>query len=176
MEQKHGFIHDMLDIKVLVLFALAQLGQPTDFSTLLELCMQDDGLGYIELSQAVAELTASGHIAESENGLLSLTAQGVEHEALTRDSLALPLSRRVIAAADACLSRCRRESRVSTGILENEDGTFSVTLSLESPVGRLLRLELPAETQKQARSLRAAMYDRAELLYTRVLSLLIDGE
>ena len=45
MEQ-HGFIQDMLDVKVLILFVMAKLSYPVTLQTIYELCYQDDRLSY----------------------------------------------------------------------------------------------------------------------------------
>ena len=43
MEQ-HGFIQDMLDVKVLILFVMAKLSYPVSLQKIYELCYQDDKL------------------------------------------------------------------------------------------------------------------------------------
>ena len=45
MEQ-HGFIQDMLDVKVLILFVMAKLSYPVSLQKIYELCYQDDKLSY----------------------------------------------------------------------------------------------------------------------------------
>ena len=42
--QRLGFIHDMLDVKVLVLFVMARVNYPVTTSEIYELCYQDDCL------------------------------------------------------------------------------------------------------------------------------------
>ena len=49
MEQ-HGFIQDMLDVKVLILFVMAKLSYPVTLQTIYELCYQDDKLSYFDVS------------------------------------------------------------------------------------------------------------------------------
>ena len=50
----HGFIHEKLDIKLLILFILSRLPAPVDRGTLDELCQQcDDGVGYFEMDSVV---------------------------------------------------------------------------------------------------------------------------
>ena len=41
---KAGFIHDKLDIKFLVLYLMARVASPVDFSTLADLTFCDDGV------------------------------------------------------------------------------------------------------------------------------------
>ena len=45
---KAGFIHDKLDIKFLVLYLMARVASPVDFSTLADLTFCDDGVEYFD--------------------------------------------------------------------------------------------------------------------------------
>lgn len=176
MEQKRGFVHDMLDIKVLTLYALSLFSEPVAFPTLLEVCLQDDGVNYFELQEAVTQLENSGHLAETDVGTLFLTDQGRTHGQLTQDSLAVPLRQRVTAAVSAWKAGQKRQSQVQTEILQAEDLTYQVQLTLRSPVGKLMELQLPASSLKQARSLRQRMNRSAEALYAQTLALLLQDE
>ena len=51
--QRLGFIHDMMDVKVLVLFVSARSNYPLDMQQLYELCYQDDCLSYFDVCTAV---------------------------------------------------------------------------------------------------------------------------
>ena len=176
MEQKRGFVHDMLDVKVLVLYALSLFSEPVEFSTLLEVCLQDDGVNYFELQEAVTQLVNSGHLAETEALTLGLTDQGRAHGQLTQDSLAAPLRQRVTAAVSAWKAGQKRQSQVQTDILQAEDETYQVRLVLRSPVGSLMEMQLPASSLKQARRLRERMNQSAEALYAQTLALLLRDE
>ena len=57
MEQ-HGFIQDMLDVKVLILFVMAKLSYPVSLQKIYELCYQDDKLSYFDVSVAVPQQRA----------------------------------------------------------------------------------------------------------------------
>ena len=63
-----GFIHDKLDIKILILFVLRRLPGIVDPETLLELCQCDGGIGYFDYSDCISELLKSGHMEETEDG------------------------------------------------------------------------------------------------------------
>ena len=63
-----GFIHDKLDIKILILFVLRRLPAPVEPDTLLELCQVDDAIGYFDYSDCISELLQSEHMKETEDG------------------------------------------------------------------------------------------------------------
>ena len=60
--QRLGFIHDMLDVKVLILFVTARSGYPMTCQEIYELCYQDDCLSYFDVCTAIPEMVKSGHL------------------------------------------------------------------------------------------------------------------
>ena len=72
---KAGFIHDKLDIKFLVLYLMARVASPVDFSTLADLTFCDDGVEYFDFAAALAELVDTGHL-ELKDDKYSITEKG----------------------------------------------------------------------------------------------------
>ena len=70
-----GFIHDKLDIKLLVLYILDRAAAAIDFATLTDLSMCDSGVDYFQFAEAAAELLDSGHIAQ-DGEFYSITEKG----------------------------------------------------------------------------------------------------
>ena len=64
--QRLGFIHDMLDVKVLVLFVMSRVNYPVSTQEIYELCYQDECLSYFDVCTAVPEMVKSGHLKERE--------------------------------------------------------------------------------------------------------------
>ncbi|MBQ5749174.1 MAG: DUF4364 family protein [Oscillospiraceae bacterium] len=70
MEQ-HGFIRDMLDVKVLILFVASRAQYPMTLQKVYELCFQDDKLSYFDVSIAVPQMVETGHLQELDKDILS---------------------------------------------------------------------------------------------------------
>ena len=64
--QRLGFIQDMLDVKVLILFVMARVSYPVTMGEIYELCYQDDCLCYFVVCTAMPEMVRSGHLREVE--------------------------------------------------------------------------------------------------------------
>ena len=77
----HGFIRDMLDVKLLILFVASKAAYPMSLQKIYELCFQDDRLSYFDLSVAVPQMVDSGHLAEIEKDRFVITQKGREAEA-----------------------------------------------------------------------------------------------
>ena len=54
--EERGFIRDMLDVKVLILFVAATAKYPLTLQKIYELCYQDDRLSYFDVSIAVPQM------------------------------------------------------------------------------------------------------------------------
>ena len=57
-----GFIHEKLDIKILILYILNHLPAAVDGQTLSDLVFCDNGIGYFDYSDCLAELVDTAHI------------------------------------------------------------------------------------------------------------------
>ena len=54
--EERGFIRDMLDVKVLILFVAAKAKYPLTLQKIYELCYQDDRLSYFDVGIAVPQM------------------------------------------------------------------------------------------------------------------------
>ena len=59
---QYGFIHEKLDIKILILFVLRRLPGTVEAETLRGLVMCDDGIGYFDYSDCLSELVTGGNV------------------------------------------------------------------------------------------------------------------
>ena len=74
--QRLGFIHDMLDVKVLILFVMSRVSYPATSQQIYELCFQDDCVSYFDVCAAIPQMVKSGHLTETEEGLYEITEKG----------------------------------------------------------------------------------------------------
>lgn len=172
MEQQ-GFIHNMMDVKVLILYTMARLECPADVQQIYELCYQDDCLSYFDLREALPQMVESGHLTLGENDKYTITEKGRDAGAVLEDSLAVPVARRVQKAVEQFNSQAQRDSRIHTEIQASGEN-FSAFLALDGETGGIMRLELMAPSAPQARRLASALRGRAEEVYQTVMRILLD--
>ena len=168
--ERHGFIHDMLDVKLLILFVTKHCAYSIDGQTIYELCYQDETLSYFDVKTALPEMVESGHLCIDEQKLYTITEKGRDHESVMEDLIAVPVRERAKAAVDAYNRERRRDEMIHIEITPQPDGEFNVSMQLDYEYGRLMHLELGAPTEKQARALRDAFHDNAEGIYQSVLT------
>ena len=174
--QRLGFIHDMLDAKVLILFVMARVNYPVDTQQIYELCYQDDCLSYFDVCTALPEMVSSGHLKQVENECYEITEKGREDGATTENSIAYTVRQRAENAVARFNRQIRRSSFVKTQILPRENGDFSVIMSLDDEVGNLMTLELLAPNQRQAIRLSKLFEKKAEAVYNLTMAELLDDE
>ncbi len=148
--ERHGFVHDMLDVKVLILYIMARVAYPVD----LQRCrpIRINGLSYFDVAEAVPQMIESGHLERVDGERYVITEKGREAGSVTEDSVAYPVMQRARAAVERYNRDVRRSSFVKTEIRQRECGDFTVQMSLNDEVSDLLRLELMAPTRAGAPS------------------------
>ena len=171
--EPHGFIHDMLDVKVLILLVLARAEYPLTREKLYELCFQDDRLSYFDLCEALPQLVDSGHVTEQPDGTYIITDKGRENGALTEDSIAFPVKQRAQRAVDRFNHQVQRDKLVRTEVRLRPDGEYAAVLSLRDERCTLMTLELQAPSEQQARNLAKTFHNEAELIYQSLMNDLI---
>ena len=174
--QRLGFIHDMLDVKVLILFVTARSSYPMTLQEIYEVCYQDDCLSYFDVCTAVPEMVTSGHLKQLDDERFEITDKGRETGSLTEDSIAFTVKQRAENAVDKFKRQIRRSSFVKTKIVPRENGDYSVIMALDDEVGNLMTLELVAPDQRQAVRLGKLFEKKAENVYNLAMAELLDEE
>ena len=174
--QRLGYIHDMMDVKVLILYVTARCDYPLSVQEVYELCYQDDCLSYFDVVTAIPEMVTTGHLAELEDKKIVITEKGREAGELTADSLAFTVKQKAENAVARYNRQTRRSSFIKTQVVPRENGEYSVVMALDDDKGNLMTLELMAPDQPQAIRLGKLFEKRAEELYSLTMMALLDGE
>jgi len=174
--QRLGFIHDMMDVKILILFVAARSNYPMTTQEIYELCYQDECLSYFDVCTAIPEMVASGHLKQLEDERYEITEKGRSDGAITEDSIAFTVKQRAENAVARYNRQLRRSSFVKTQIIPREKGEYSVIMTLDDEVSNLMTLELVAPDQRQAVRLARLFEKKAENVYNLTMTELLDAE
>ncbi len=174
--QRLGFIHDMMDVKVLILFVAARSNYPMTTQEVYELCYQDECLSYFDVCTALPEMVESGHLRQLEDERYEITDKGRADGAITEDSIAFTVKQRAENAVSKFNRQLRRSSFVKTQIIPRDSGDFSVIMALDDEGGNLMTLELLAPSQRQAVRLGKLFEKKAETIYNLTMAELLDDE
>ena len=174
--QRLGFIHDMMDVKVLILFVAARSSYPMTAQEVYELCYQDECLSYFDVCTAIPEMLASGHLEQVDEERYQITEKGRADGAITEDSIAYTVKQRAENAVARFNRQLRRSSFVKSQVIPRDNGDYSVIMALDDEMGNLMTLELLAPNQRQAVRLGKLFEKKAELIYNLTMTELLDEE
>ena len=170
-----GFIHDKLDIKFLLLYLMARVAAPVDFTTLADLSFCDSGVTYFDFAESVSELVSTGHLTLSEDRY-SITEKGRRNGAVCEDNLPPSVRQR----CDRNLSRVnavlRRDAQIRTELLPRSDGSVTLRMILDDDKGNLMTLDILTVSEAQASRLAERFRAQPEKLYMEVLQVLLEED
>lgn len=177
--QRLGFIHDMMDVKVLILFVMARVNYPVDQQQIYELCFQDECLSYFDVCTAIPQMVESGHLElkhEQERDTYIITEKGRSDGSLTEDSIAYTVKQRAENAVARFNRQIRRSSCVNTQVIPRDTGDVSLIVTLKDELSTLMTLELSAPNQRQAVRLAKLFEKKADMVYNLIMMELLDEE
>ena len=173
----HGFIHDKLEIKFLILYIAARVIEEVPFDTILELTLCDDAIDYFDFSVCLADLVKTEHLTLSEDGLYAITEKGRRNSEICESNLPYSVRLRCDKNLADCNRRLRRKSQVQATAYERPNGTWSVTLSLSDDMGSVMDLDLMMVREDMARAVEERFRKSPERLYSQIVNLLLsDGQ
>jgi len=167
-----GFIHDQIEVKVLILFIMRRLSVPVTLDVLAGLTLCDEGISYFDVTECLTNLVETKHLILEEDKY-SLTAKGERNgEVLEKE---LPHTVRIKAEAATSLVRTNqnRDAMIKTSCVEGENGGFKVTMALSDGIGEIISMELFAASKQQASAIEKGFRNDAEKIYLSIIDMLI---
>lgn len=167
-----GFIHDKLDIKLLILYILSRVTAPIDLPTLTDLALCDAGVDYFLFAESVSELVESGHLT-LENDVYAITEKGRSHGEITESSLPYSVRLKCDRALSQLNKQLRRNAQVRSRLLPREDGAYTLQLALDDNEGSLFSLELLVATEEQGKHISGRFQAAPDKIYNDILTVLL---
>ena len=174
--QRLGFIHDMMDVKILILFVAARSNYPMTTQQIYELCYQDECLSYFDGCTAIPEMVTSGHLEKVDEEHYTITEKGRQDGELTADSIAFTVKQRAENAVARFNRQLRRSSMVGSRVIPRENGETAVILTLNDSTGTIMTLELMAPDQRQGVRLGKLFEKKADVIYNLIMNELLEAE
>lgn len=168
---RFGFIHDKLDIKILILFVLGRLPAAIDGNGLSQLVLIDDGISYFDYTDCLAELVETEHVEETDAGY-RITEKGARNGGAIESSLPYSVRKKAERILAPVAEKLQRDNMIVTEILPGDGGAFRARLSLSDGVGEILSLQLLCGSEAQARAVCENFRADAERHYHRIIGML----
>lgn len=171
-----GFIHDDLDIQILILYILEKLPGPVAPYTLSDLCLFDGGFTWFDYSQCLAKLIRTGHVDE-QDGQYVITDKGRRNVNAVATSLPYTVRAKADRLAAPVAAAIRRSSLIETDIQPlDAKGSQTVSLRMSDGVGELIDLRLAVPGEQQAQLIAENFKASAEDIYNQIILLLTKEE
>ena len=133
-----GFIHEKLDIKILILYILNHLPAAVDGQTLSDLVFCDNGIGYFDYSDCLAELVDTAHITE-EGGKYRITEKGSRNVNEVASSLPYSVRMKADRVTEPIAEQMRRAAMIVAQHTNTPEGGCNVHLALSDGIGQVTR-------------------------------------
>ena len=168
---RHGFIHDKLDIKLLVLYIMDRVAAPIDFATLTDLAMCDSGVDYFQFAESAAELVESGHLAR-DGECYAVTDKGRRACAAGESSLSPVVRRRCDQRLIPLNQALTRKAQIRAE-LRPQPGGYDVCLMMDDDQGSLFSLTLLAPSQEDGQRIADRFLRHPDRIYNGILGVLL---
>ncbi|MCL1828623.1 MAG: DUF4364 family protein [Oscillospiraceae bacterium] len=166
-----GFIHDKLDIKILILFILARLPGPIGAAALSDLVMSGGGIGYFDYTDCLSELIGTRHVVEEEDGY-SITEKGRRNGETIESSLPYSLRKKITGRIASAASAMKRSSMITASHKSNNDLSVTVELSMSDGAGEIVFMRLLVPDEDSAFRAEKIFRAGAEEIYNKIIDIL----
>ena len=168
---RYGFIHDKLDIKLLVLYIMDRVAAPIDFDTLTDLALCDSGVDYFQFAEAAAELLESGHLAK-DGEFYAVTDKGRRACAAGESSLSPVVRRRCDQHLTALNQALKRKAQIRAE-LRPQTGGYDVCLTMDDDQGTLFSLTLLSPSQEDGQRIADQFLLHPDRIYNGILGVVL---
>ncbi len=163
--------------KLLILYALDQMGFPVKSDVIEEMMSATDLINSFDCRAALNELISSGQIVNmaTKNNTARYTISSNSKEGLAAFYTRIPTSAREKAAAYIKENRTKlgRKQEYLSDYFKNADGTYSVILKIESAEFTLMDLKLIIPDRNKAKWIYKNWATKAPIIYEGIYDSLI---
>ena len=171
--ENFGFIHERIEIKVLILFIMRRIAEPITLDVLAGLTLCDNGISYFDVTECISMLTETEHI-RLEDGKYSLTPKGERNGEVLEKNLPYSVRTRAEDSTALVRSNLNRDAMIKTHRSICDDGGYKVALSMSDGIGDIISLELFTTNGQQASALEKGFRKNAEKIYHAIIAMLVE--
>ena len=166
-----GYLHDKMDVKILILFIMSRIERPLNREEMFEIAFQDDSLNYFVFIESLDELCESKQLLLDSSGYYRITESGKKNCSVVEDSLAIPVVSKVSAVLREKNLEIRRDSFIIAETTQDEKGQWYANVRYQEGASPVMTLSLSAPTQ----ALAAAMAENMKRNYNTIYKSCFDA-
>lgn len=151
-----GGVHDMTELKCLVLYVLKMCGEPVPFETINDILLNDGLVDFFEFATVLSQLEESGHVERKmmeEEECYTYTPLGSEAISMFQSDISYVVREKVTKAAKEVLRQRKLNQQVKATYQKLPDGGYQLTLTLKEQEKELFSLTMEAPTLSQVNTI-----------------------
>ena len=164
------------DIKIFILYLLAQLERPLDYVTLHDICVQDEFVNQFDFVEEFYELLdmKALEMKADENGEESvyITRKGRQTAETMKDRILPEILDHAVRSALQLISFKARGLTARSFIEDVGGGKYMLTCKISGQGGDHMETKLVLESLRQAERMRINFDERSEFIYRGMMALL----
>ncbi len=167
-------LENHIDVKIFILYLLNNIGEPLEFTTINDIVLQDEFVGYFDFALCFSELLDKGQIGEfgePQNRLYAISESGKETLESYESSLLPIIKERALRSALRLIAYNRNGNRITSTITDMPNG-YTLNCKIVDKEKTLFSVELFLSDRAYAEKLKANFEERAEIIFRGSLSLL----
>lgn len=167
-------LENKIDIKVFILYLLDKVGEPLEFTTVNDIVLQDEFVGYFDFALCFSELLDADQIEEiaiGETRLYTISQSGREILESYEGALLSVIKERALKNALRLIAFNRSGNRIVSSITE-ANGGYNLKCGIVDKEKSLFSLEVFLSERSYAEKLKENFDERAEIIFRGALSLL----
>ncbi len=165
-----GGLYDSREIKVLICYMLSGVPEPLARDTVTEILTEGEMANLFEISAAIDDLVARGNLAETDDGLLTVTESGRASAEQLYNLIPYTLRDRSQKAALKLLSRARNE-RDADVVITPLDRGYAVKCSIDKTDAPMMSFTLRVTDETIAKTVRERFLDDPTAFYRALIAL-----
>ena len=170
-----GFIHDKLDIKLLLIYVAAHLAAPVDLDTMADLCLCDSGINYFSFSQNFQEMVSQGLMDKTEDDKYIASAKGKEICVNAESSLALTIRTKCDRQLKILNETLLRQKQIRADVRPTDLGA-DVYLAMDDDTGHVFTLTMIVPSEAEGHRIARRYLDQPSRIFNRILAAVLDED
>ncbi len=167
-------LENKIDVKVFILYLLKNVGQPLEFTTVNDIVLQDEFVGYFDFALCFSELLDVGQIDElgdDENKLYTISESGKETLESYESALLPIIKERALRSALRLIAFNKNGNRILSRIDETGSG-YTLVCEIVDNEKTLFSVSVYLTERAVAEKFKANFDERAEIILRGSFSLL----
>ena len=168
-------LEDHIDVKVFILYLLNNIGEPLEFTTINDIVLQDEFVGYFDFALCFSELLESGQIKEAFLGddgqTYVISDLGRESLESYEGSLFPMIKDKALRSALRLISYNRHGNRMVSTITEAHNG-YNLHCGVVDKEKTLFSVDMFLSDRALAEKMKANFDERAEIIFRGSMALL----